>query len=61
MTLDRYSARALVDANMMSIRDYVKKYGQALEKEPNAFGVLMRYSRRPFFAGLLKPKITHHA
>jgi hypothetical protein len=33
MKLDRYTARALVDANMMSLKDYVDRFGSLDEKD----------------------------
>jgi hypothetical protein len=50
MTLDRYTARALVDANLMSLREYVEKYAEASAKGTLAGWTqpLSLYSRRPF-------------
>ena len=33
MKLDRFTARALVDANMMSIKEYIDRFGSADEKD----------------------------
>ena len=33
MKLDRYTARALVDANLMSLREYIDKFGVGTERD----------------------------
>ena len=33
MKLDRYTARALVDANLMSLREYIDKFGIGAERD----------------------------
>ena len=49
MTLDRYTARALVDANLMSLAEYVAEYVQASEKDTLAErSKPVSLRRRPF-------------
>jgi len=51
MTLDCYTARALVDANMMPIGEYIQEYGTIEEPEHRPrLKQLLRSSRRPYFA-----------
>ncbi len=49
MTLDRYTARALVDANLMSLREYVERYAQSSGKDMHTErSKPLSLPRRPF-------------
>ena len=57
MTLDRYTACALVDANTMPIGEYIQKYGTIEEPERKPrLKQLPRSSRRPYFARELRQR-----
>jgi hypothetical protein len=48
MRLDRYTARALVDANLMSLREYIDKFGSPAEKDAGqADGLQVSRARSP--------------
>ena len=49
MQLDRDTARALVDANMMSLKEYIERFASADEVDAgktNGLGVVRRRSMR---------------
>ena len=47
MKLDRYTARALVDANLMSLSEYIEQFGSPDEKEAGSTDCLHVVRIRP--------------
>jgi hypothetical protein len=48
MNLDRYTARALVDANLMSLKEYIERFGTTEEADAGkADGLQVVRSRQP--------------
>jgi hypothetical protein len=47
MNLDRYTARALVDAGMMSLKEYIERFGSAEEQSAGGADSLHVVRTRP--------------